>query len=387
MFRPTFSFTSEQEDLRRDVRALLRGPAREALIRARQDRPWSHPAGVYRALGERGWLAPDWPVRYGGLGASLVESAIVAEEMAQAGVPDSARINTIDNAGSTLLAAGTNEQKAELLPRMARGELLFAVLYSEPEAGSDLGGLATYAEADGDGWRLTGEKVWNVGAPDAEFGICLARTRAGGSKYAGLSLFVVPLHAAGVEISEVPGVNPETFNRVVFDGVRLPGTALVGAAGDGWQLVNEALTVERTGVYFYGRAQRWLELLMRYDLPPRCAEDVRRLRADLPAARLLTWRCVDLLARGSDASAAAAAAKWWTSDLAVRVAALAWSARDALAGHPPATSDGVAGLPTAAAELKDALSEAPGLTVAGGTSEMMLATVAAALVDEGAEVA
>jgi alkylation response protein AidB-like acyl-CoA dehydrogenase len=321
------------------------------------------------------------------MGASITESAIVAEEMALAGVPDSARVNTVDNAGSTLLAAGTAEQKATHLPRMAAAESLFVVLYSEPGAGSDLGGLSTRAEPDGTSWRLSGEKVWNVGARLAEFGICLARTGDGRSRYAGLSLFIVPLNAEGVRIREVPGFNPEAFNRITFDRVALAPTALVGSPGDGWQLVNDALAVERTGIYFYGHAQRWLELLSRFDLPDHCRADLQQLRADLPAARLLTWRCVELLARGEDASTAAAAAKWWTSELTGRVAALVWSARAAVTGAEPAPGGEFDGLPSAEVELCTALSEAPGLAIAGGTSEMMLATVSAALLDEATEVA
>ncbi|RSM57415.1 acyl-CoA dehydrogenase [Amycolatopsis sp. WAC 01376] len=393
MFTPPFTFTPEQERLRQDVRELLRVRCREDLVRARRARPWRHPDLTYRRLGERGWLAPDWPAEYGGLGLSLVESAIVAEEMALAGVPDSARVNTVDNAGSTLLVAGTDEQKARFLPAMAAAERLFVVLYSEPDAGSDLGGLATHAEREGDGWRLSGEKIWNVGANKAEYGICLARTGEGKSKYAGLSIFLVPLHVDGVRIGEIPGFNPEAFDHIVFDDVRLPADALVGTEGEAWQLVNEVLAVERTGVYFYGHAQRWFDLLTRFELPARAVSDVRGLQADLPAARLLTWHAVDLLSRGEDAAAAAAGAKWWTSELTSRVAALVWSVREAFTGREqvaarrPAAADRVDGLPTDDVELTTALSEAPGLTVAGGTSEMMLATVSAALFDEAREVA
>lgn len=373
MFTPNFTFTSESEKFRSAVRDLLRGERVQREVAAAREHRTRHPEAVYRELGRRRFLAPDWPAEYGGLGATIIFSAIVAEEMALAGVPDSARVNTIDNAGSTLLAGGTPAQKATYLPGMAAGERLAVVLYSEPGAGSDLAGLETRAERDGESWRLTGEKIWNVGAPDADAGICLARTGEGSSKYAGLSLFLVPLDITGVRITEVPGINPEAFSRVSFDGAVLRSDALVGPLGGGWQLATAALTVERTGAYFYGRARRWLNLLSQADppgLPASCQEAITSLDAELAAARLLTWRCVDLMARGEEAGGAAAAAKWSTTDLATRVAALAWRIRDLVSG-----------------ELEDALRETPGLTIAGGTSEMMLATVSTAMLDNPLEVA
>lgn len=389
MFTPNFAFTPEQEEFRAEVQAILCGDAvRHELMDAKKKPPWRNPAGAYRALGRTGLLAPDWPADFGGRSATIVESAIVAEEMSLAGIPDSARVNTIDNAGSTILAAGTEEQKSAYLPGMAAGERFAVVLYSEPEAGSDLGALSTHAERDGDGWRLTGEKIWNVGAPEAEFGICLARTDDGASKYSGLSVFIAPLHAAGVGISEVDSFNPEAFNHVVFDRAPLSDDALVGELGGGWQLINTALAVERTGVYFYGHAQRWLNLLTEFELTAAAAEQAEMLQAELDGARLLTWRCVDLLRRGEDATAAATSAKWWTSELTGRVAELAWQCRPSFDAGPAAQHPGEdRGLPSATAELVNALSEAPGLAIAGGTSEMMLATVSAALLDDVLEVA
>jgi len=387
MFTPSFAFTPEQEEFRAEVRAIVRSDAvRRELIDAKKATPWPNPAGAYRALGNAGLLAPDWPAVYGGRDATIVESAIVAEEMSLAGIPDSARVNTIDNAGSTILAAGTEQQKGTHLPGMAAGERFSVVLYSEPEAGSDLGGLKARADRDGDGWRLTGEKIWNVGAPEAEFGICLARTGHGASKYSGLSVFIAPLHVPGVDINEVSGFNPEAFNHVVFDGVPLAEDALVGELGGGWQLINTALAVERTGVYFYGHAQRWLTLLTQFELPAAAAEQAQLLQAELDAARLLTWRCVDLLNHGEDATAAATSAKWWTSELTGRVAELAWGCREVF-GASSRAEDPDQGLPSTRDELINSLSEAPGLAIAGGTSEMMLATVSAALLDDVSEVA
>ncbi|MFD1052286.1 acyl-CoA dehydrogenase family protein, partial [Kibdelosporangium lantanae] len=180
------------------------------------------------------------------------ESAIVAEEIALAGVPDSARINTIDNIGSTVLAVGTDQQRAGYLLPMARGRMLGCVLFSEPGVGSDLAALRTTASRTADGWRVSGTKTWTVGADWADVGVCAART--GSSKYADVSLFLVPMGADGVRVEPVPGVNPESFHRVFLD-VDLPSDALLGEVGQGWQLLNDALGLERTGIPFWGRAR------------------------------------------------------------------------------------------------------------------------------------
>ncbi|WP_414166760.1 acyl-CoA dehydrogenase family protein [Streptoverticillium reticulum] len=381
MYASPFAFTAEQERIRSGVRELLHGDAvQRELAGLRGARPQPLPRDAYRALGARGWLAPDWPPRYGGLGASLAEAAVVAEEMALCGVPDSARVNTIDNAGRTLLAAGDDRQKAEHLPAMAAGEVLCCVLYSEPGAGSDLGALRTRAVRDGPGWRLSGEKCWNVGGHVADYGICAARTGSGASRYAGISVFLVPLRDRRVHIEDVPGVLPEMFQRIVLDGVRVPAGALIGPCGGGWQLINDALTLERTGVYLYGRARRWLDLLDRLGAVPRSDERAVRLSEKLAAARLLAWDCVARLASGEDTTAEAAAAKWWNGELASQVARLAWQVG-------PAWEGGAREADPAAAELADALCELPALSLAAGTSEMMLATVASALLDQASSAA
>lgn len=375
MFTSPFEFTPEQKRLRGDVNELLHSAViQRELAETRMARSQPHPKNTYRALGRRGWLAINWPTHYGGQGATITEAAIIAEEMALAGVPDSARVNTIENAGATLLSVGTAEQKKTYLPAMAAGDVLCCVLYSEPDAGSDLGSLATHAEPSGSGWRLVGEKLWNVGARAASFGVCAARTGEGASKYADISLFMVPLDAEGVHIEEIPSFNPEALHRLVFDGTWLPADALIGPLGGGWQLISDALVLERTGVNFYGRARRWLDLLAPLGTAVSgFAEQLERLEAELPAARLLTWRCVELLAQGEDASVAGAAAKWRTSVLAAQVVRLAWQIRAHLGSD---AGDAF----SAPSELACALHEAPGLTIAAGTSEMMLATVSSALI-------
>ncbi|MGA4838923.1 acyl-CoA dehydrogenase family protein [Streptomyces sp. G45] len=394
--------TVGEADLRTRTRELLALP----FVRDELTRVWRsdagacpHPAAVYRLLGEHGLLAPHWPRRYGGLGLSAYASATVAEELALHGVPDSVRVNTVDNAGATLLMAGTPEQCDRHLPGMARGATVFSVLYTEPDVGSDLGGLTSRAVPEpGGGWRLNGTKVWNARTSVAEYGILAARVAGHGADgdgdgdragdrvgdrvgFAGIALFVVGLDAPGVRVEPVDTINHERLFRVRLHDVRLPGDALVGRPGQGWPLLTRALGLERTGINFAARARRWYDQLTaglraRGRLDDACREHgLRRLDAEIRAARLLSWRAVRDVERGCPNAAAAAAAKWWASELAQRTAWLAWR----LLGPAPDPPDSDPHFP----DLCLAAREAPGLTLAAGTSEVLLTTVATELMDGG----
>ncbi|MET8560888.1 acyl-CoA dehydrogenase family protein [Streptomyces flaveolus] len=371
----------ENSDLREEVRQLLEAPElREELNGIWRTPPHEEcplPRLTYRELGSRGLLAPHWPLEYGGRGADAYATAVVAEELALHGVPDSARVNTIDNAGATLLSFGTERQRRRYCPDMAAGHVVFSVLYTEPDAGSDLGGMTTRAERTADGWRLTGTKTWNATTADARYGICAARVADGGENaYAATALFVVPLDHPAVRVHALPTVNPERFFRVDLDGAEVDHEALVGSPGAGWSMLTQALGMERTGVCFAGRARRWLDQLVRgleaqgAPTPAADAAGLPRLDAEVTSARLLGWQAVADLAEGRLGAAAAAAAKWWNSELAQRVAWLAW---DLL---------GPQGSP-AFPDLLVAVREAPGLTLAAGTSEMQLSTVVTDLLDGG----
>lgn len=374
---------SGEPALRSGIRELLARPdlhgELELIWATPSDDEYPHPEAVYRELGARGWLAPHWPHELGGLATSAYAAAVTAEELALHGVPDSVRVNTIDNAGATLLAAGSDEQQRRYCPGMAAGKTVFSVLFTEPHAGSDLGGITTRAEPVADGWRLTGTKTWNARTSRAQFGICAARAQVqGDNAYADIALFIVPLDHPRVHVKSIATFNPEQFFSVHFDGAVLPSDALVGTPGQGWSLLAEALGLERTGICFAGRARRWFDQLVtslraRGELSR--AEDehaLGRMDAEIRSSRLLAWQAVQRLAQGTLSPAVAAAAKWWTSELAQRVAWLAWD----LLGP---TADGDSHFP----DLALAVREAPGLTLAAGTSEIQLTTVATDVLDGG----
>jgi alkylation response protein AidB-like acyl-CoA dehydrogenase len=371
-----FGFSPEHERFREQVRAALRGPGvRAALAKAEADgqrEPDLHP--LYRELGGLGLLAVHWPAEYGGQDLSFTHTAIVAEEMVRHGIPDTLHVNTIQIVGQFVLMAGTPEQKRRYLPGMASGENFASVLYTEPWAGSDLGALRAVAEPDGDGYRITGTKVFSLKTRFADLGLCAARTAQADSKYQGISLFLMDLHADGVRVSTIPSIAAEQFHQVELDGVRVPGQALIGRPGDGWALLNESLAIERTGLDYYLKSERWLGAALdclgsEASAGGQMLERIGRYGAAVEAGRLLCWNVLNSITAGQVDETAAAIAKYHTSELAAEIARWASSV--------PTPAQRLAGGP--AATLAAAYLEAPGVTLAGGTSEIMLQLIAASL--------
>ncbi|MFE4594070.1 acyl-CoA dehydrogenase family protein [Streptomyces laurentii] len=380
-----FGFTEEQQRFRADVRkSLLSAEVRAAAVEATGAEgvePDARP--LYRLLGKLGLLAVHWPVEYGGEGRPLTDAAIVAEELVRAGIPDTFHVNTIQIAGQFLLMAGSDEQKRRYLPAMARGESFASVLYTEPDAGSDLGALRTVAEPDGDGYRITGTKVFSLKTRFVDLGLCAARTRPGGGKYQGISLFLVDMGAPGVTVSVIPGIGDEHFHQVGLDSVAVPGDDLLGTRDEGWPLLNEALAIERTGLDYYLKAEHWLDAALEAltDAAPGSPyddslEQIGRSYGALTADRVLAWEVLTGIASDRIDPVAAAVAKYHSSELAQSVAA--WAV------HIP-TPEQRADRTGAAATLDSAYREAPGLTLSAGTSEVMLQIVAAAFDSIGQE--
>ncbi|MFY1636539.1 acyl-CoA dehydrogenase family protein [Solwaraspora sp. WMMB335] len=374
-----FGFTQDQEQFRTEVRRALRSADVRAAL------PAATPAGgvehdqrpLYRLLGELGLLAVHWPIAYGGEGRPLTDAAIVAEELVRAGVPDTLHVNTIQIVGQFLLMAGTAAQQQRHLPALARGERFASVLYTEPDAGSDLGALRTVAAPDGDGYRITGTKVYSLKTRFVDLGLCAARTSPGTGKYQGISLFLVDLRAPGVTVTAIPGINDEQFHRVDLDAVPVSADDLIGPRDQGWPLLNEALAVERTGLDYHLKAERWLQTALEVltgQEPDSHLERIGRWEGSLAADHALCWEVLTGLAAGRVDPVAAAVAKYHSSELAQAVAN--WAADLSGPARTPSPATAI---------LDSAYREAPGLTLSAGTSEVMLQIVTTAFDSFGQE--
>ncbi len=200
-----------------------------------------------RALAEVGYVAPGWPKPHG-LGASPADQLIIDEELARAGItrPEIAVGNW---AIPAIAAHGTAEQLRRFAEPTLRGDITWCQLFSEPEAGSDLASLRTKAVRDGDGWRLTGQKVWTSLAGDADWAICLARTDSTAAKHKGITYFLVPMKSAGIEVRPLRELTGrQMFNEVFLDEVLVPGDCVVGQPGDGWRIARTTLATERVAM-------------------------------------------------------------------------------------------------------------------------------------------
>lgn len=199
------------------------------------------------ALAEGGWAVPTWPIEHGGMGLSRGHADIVAEVLDEFETPDMYPFLVgLDLIGPTILVHGTDEQKFRWLPAMRSGDQIWCQMFSEPDAGSDLANLKARAVADGEGWRVSGSKVWTSRAHYSQWGLLLARTDASVPKHAGITAFGVDLSAPGVMVRPLIQMNGDShFNEVFLDDVVIPDADRIGAVSDGWRVAITCLSFER----------------------------------------------------------------------------------------------------------------------------------------------
>jgi alkylation response protein AidB-like acyl-CoA dehydrogenase len=258
-----------------------------------------------RVLAEEGLLCLAWPEEFGGRGASAWEQTVVREEMWAHHEPRGAQYMGVNWVGPTIMRHGTPRQQREHLPRIARGEVIWCQGFSEPDAGSDLASLRTAARPDGDGWRVHGQKIWTSYATMAQWCFLLARTAKGEKKQQGLTIFLVPMSAPGIEVRPIQCMmGPHHLNEVFFDGVRVTEADVLGTVDQGWQVVQEVLAFERVGIARYARCERLLLAAPAVlgdqweTLPGELRGRWARMLTHCRRARLLAYRVISLQSEG-----------------------------------------------------------------------------------------
>jgi alkylation response protein AidB-like acyl-CoA dehydrogenase len=293
--------------LRRELRELVRAEVPENYLGAFTDDPADLEVAQQfcRLLADRGLLCLSWPAEFGGGGASAWEQTVVREEMWAHHEPRGAQYMGVNWVGPTIMRHGTEAQQRQHLPPIGRGEVIWCQGFSEPEAGSDLASLRTTARPDGDGWLVSGQKIWTSYATMAQWCFLLARTSKGEKKQQGLTIFLVPMSDPAITVRPIRAMlGPHHLNEVFFDDLRVTEADVLGTVGSGWSIVQDVLSFERVGIARYARCERLLQAA-----PSVLGDDWEKLPAELRGrwtrmlvhcrrARLLAYRLVALQSAG-----------------------------------------------------------------------------------------
>ena len=327
---------------------------------------------------DAGWACITWPKEYGGREATSIQSVIWGQEESRSNVPPNVFSIGLGMAAPTLMAHGTDEQKARWLPKMLRGEQIWCQLFSEPAAGSDLAGLRTRAERDGDEWVVNGQKIWTSGAHYSKWGILVTRTDPNVPKHAGLTYFVVDMESPGIEVRPIKQITGgANFSEVFFTDVRIPDTNRISEAGNGWAVAITTLMNERTSIGGGGggggRIRDLIELARNStDASGRPALEsaaVREKIADFyvrtKGLQYTSYRTLTALSRGQTPGPEGSIGKLVSAKMGQEMASLALE----LQGAAGAILD--EDIAAQQAGWQQAYLWAPGMRIAGGTDEVM----------------
>jgi alkylation response protein AidB-like acyl-CoA dehydrogenase len=380
-------FTPEQQALRKEIREYYRRLFTPDL-RAALDAEWHECGGpVFRhvvgRMGADGWLGIGWPKEHGGQGRTALEQFIFWDETYRARAPlPVIAINTI---GPTIMQFGSDQQKAELLPKIVKGQLFFGVGYTEPSAGTDLASLKTSAVRQGDEYVINGQKIFTTHAQDAEYIWLAARTDPEAPKHKGISIILVPTDAPGFSLTPIYTLGGERTNATYYDNVRVPVTNRVGPENAGWRLLTSQLNHERITLAAPGLADRLLDEVWAWAAQAPAADGRRmldqawvqlnlaRVFAKLEALKVLNWRSAWSISAGIADMAEASAVKVMGTELFVECYRLLLEIVDAAGliktGEPGALFGGL---------LEQAYRGAATLTFGGGVNEVQRDIIAMA---------
>jgi alkylation response protein AidB-like acyl-CoA dehydrogenase len=319
-------YTPEQQALRKELRAyfdeMLTDDVRAQLGFAGEGSPLFRT--LVAKLGADGWLGIGWPQEYGGQGRAPTDQFILFDEVQRAGAPFP--FVTVNTVGPTIMRFGTEDQKARLLPGILRGELNFAIGYTEPEAGTDLASLRTRAVRDGDEYVINGNKVFTSGANQADYIWLAVRTDPDAPKHKGISIVLVPTSSAGFTITPIVTVGSVVTTATYYDDVRVPVADRIGDENEGWTMITTQLNHERVGLAalgglahrLYDDVVTWARGIGLIDTPW-VQLDLARAHAQLEAMKLLNWRMASDIARERLSPADSSAVKVFGTETLIAV--------------------------------------------------------------------
>jgi 3-oxocholest-4-en-26-oyl-CoA dehydrogenase alpha subunit len=381
-----FDLNEEQRALRDGLRAYFAEKLTPEVRAALGPRAGEHMGPAYRdfvkMMGHDGWLGIGWPVEYGGQGKGYVEELIYLDECrrAQAPIP----LVTINTVGPTLMQFGSDEQKNRFLPMILRGEVHFAIGYTEPGSGTDLASLRTRAVRDGDSYVINGQKIFTTGAHDADYVWLAARTDPDAPKHKGITIFIMPTSLPGFTYTPIDLIDGGTTNVTYYEDVRVHASAIVGGENMGWRLMTTQLNHERVALACSGRLEGLLEDVLAWAKTesdgdarlidqPWVRTTLARTRARVDALRVMNLRMAWAMNEGRLNPAEASVVKVYGTELFVDAyrAMLEVIGR---AGSLAADSPGA----VLRGEVDEAFRSALVLTFGGGVNEIQREIIAVA---------
>ncbi len=312
-----FRFTEDEEAFRREVRQWLKQEIPQRWIELdpgiweETEESWALAREFQRKLGQKGWLAPACPREYGGLELSHMKRLVLAEELAYSRAPVGIEVEvTVNWVAPSIMLFGTEEQKKGYITRVARGDIIFCLGYSEPNAGSDLASLQTRAVEVGDEYVINGQKTWCSYGHLADYCWLAARTDPDASKHKGISMFIVDMNTPGITVRPLINIlNRHSFNEVFFDDVRIPRENLVGQKNNGWYQLMIALDFERSSIGYAAMNQRIIEELVKYAKEatrngeplandPLIRNELAQVAVENEVARMMAYRIAWMFSKG-----------------------------------------------------------------------------------------
>jgi alkylation response protein AidB-like acyl-CoA dehydrogenase len=377
-----YDFGQAAAELRSRLRTLIKEEIPGGYLGAFTDDPSDLEVAQHfcHRMAEEGLLTLSWPEEYGGSGASLWEQTVVREEMWAHHEPRGAQYMGLNWVGPAIMAFGTEEQKRRFLPPIAAGDVIWCQGFSEPGAGSDLASLTTRADPEGEGYRITGQKIWTSYAGMAQWCVLAARIGAmAANKHEGITIFLIPMDRPGITVRPIrSALGPHHLNEVFFDAVEAHPGDILGGPGNGWNVIRRALAHERVGIARYARCDRlmseWAADRSGLDsVPPGLRTQWVRALTQIRVARLLAYRAVAEQEAGRTADVTASAARISVTQCDQQVGELLFQAVEDRGLDGPGPDAPLGGA------VEDHWRYAQAATVASGTIEMQRMIVGRAL--------
>ena len=336
-----FGYTTEQQDLRQEVRKFIDENVSQGLLDEMEAGEEGGRGPEYRELvkkvADKGWIGISWPKEYGGQSGSRIDQYIVEEEFMRRGIG-------IGGAGSgapAILAAGTEEQKEYFIPGMIRGEIIFALGFTEPQAGADLAGLQCRAVRDGDDFVINGQKMYTSAAHYASHIYMMCRTDPDAPRHRGISIFLIPMDTPGITVrplwtiqSDPPAPPGTTYgmprtNETFFENVRVPASCMLGEENGGWYVGAMGLNLDRVGASRYLISVRRDEDIVNWVKEndfngyspaenPAVRDKIAEMWTEAQVCRLMTMRSMSLVNRGGNFTYEGSAEKVWAPEHGVK---------------------------------------------------------------------